>query len=236
MIQKFQTEQVESQINRIKTLDEIIQEFQAVSVTNKGAPKEIKPGINLKRIFTQQPEQVKRKRHRVLAVISDILFYLAVLTILLLALTSTQKDGERKMFMGYSYFTVLTSSMQDEIPKGSLILVRQTNPQEFEIGDNITFMRDAATSVTHKIIDIYENYQDSGARGFQTKGVNNTNPDKEIVYEANVVGRVILVLPGVGAVIASLKANIYVVFIIFGLCIALSFFIRRLFVQSVKGR
>ena len=177
----------------------------------------------------------KKKNRSLFGLISDILFYTALFIVMLSVLTSGSKDGAPRMFMGYSYFTVLTSSMQDEIPRGSFILVRETDPQELNAGDNITYMRDASTTVTHKIIDIYENYQNSGARGFQTKGVNNINPDKDIVYEANVVGKVILVLPRVGAIISSLKENIYIVFIIFGLCVALSFLLRRLFVESSKG-
>jgi hypothetical protein len=55
------------------------------------------------------------------------------------------------------------------------------------------------------------------------------------VYEANVVGRVIFHIPGVGAVISSLKANIYIVFIIFGLCVVLSFLLRGLFAKPAKS-
>lgn len=174
------------------------------------------------------------KPRSIFTIVSDILFYSAILLVLMSALLSGQKDGEPRMFMGFSYFIVLTPSMQSEIPKGSFILVHQTNSQELKIGDNITFMRDANTSITHKIVDIYENYENSGARGFQTKGVNNAAPDSDIVYEANVVGKVIFHIPGVGAVISSLKANIYIVFIIFGLCVILSFLLRGLFAKPTK--
>jgi len=133
--------------------------------------------------------------------------------------------------MGYSYFTVLTSSMKDEIPKGSFILVRQTDPRKLGVGDNITFMKDAKTSVTHKIINVYENHENSGGRGFQTKGVNNFEPDKDIVYAKNVVGKVALVLPAAGTAILALRENIYIVFIIFGLCTLLSFLLRILFAK-----
>jgi len=93
-------------------------------------------------------------------------------------------------------------------------------------------MDDQSTSMTHKIVGIYENYDSSGARGFQTKGVNNTNPDRDIVYEANVVGKVIFILPVIGMVLSYLNENIFLMFIIFGLCVLLSFFLRGVFAES----
>jgi len=185
----------------------------------------------------QKLKKGQKKQRSIFALISDMLFYLAIFTVLVAILTSAPVNGSgsAKMVMGYSYFTVLTRSMQDEIPKGSFILVKQTDPQDLNIGDNITFMKDANTSVTHKIADIYENYEDSGVRGFQTKGVNNPYPDKDIVYESNIIGKVILVLPSVGAAISYIRANIYIVFIIFGLCILLSFLLRGLFGKSSKS-
>jgi len=174
--------------------------------------------------------QANDKKRGTSAIISDILFYITITMVLFSALASGSGETPRVM-MGYSYLSVLSSSMQDEIPKGSLILVKQIDPQALQEGDNITYMRDRSTSVTHKIIGIYENYQNSGARGFQTKGVNNSSPDEDIVYESNVVGKVILAVPAMGAAISWLGANIYIVFIIFGLCMILSFCVRGLFVN-----
>jgi signal peptidase I len=111
-----------------------------------------------------------KKRRGIFSVISDILFYIAIFTVVVVILISGEQGGKPRMYMGYSYFTVLTGSMQQELPKGSLILVKQTDPKELNVGDNITFIKDAATSVTHKIIDIYDNYDNSGMRGFKTKG------------------------------------------------------------------
>jgi len=228
----------------VKSLNELNNEFQIQTLkmkNNATAPafeqagfKAEKSRLNLADIFTEQPAKVTggKKPRTLFTAISDILFYLAIFTVMLTILSSGANDGEPGMFMGYSYFTVLTSSMQDEIPKDSLILVRRKDAGELKVGDNITYMRDSNTTVTHKIINIYDDYQNSGVKRFQTKGVNNSTPDKEIVCEADIVGKVIFVLPGAGAAISYLRENIYIAFIIFGLFIALSLLIRRLFVQS----
>ncbi|MCL2083650.1 MAG: signal peptidase I [Oscillospiraceae bacterium] len=176
------------------------------------------------------PERRRGKEKRgILAAASDMMFYLAILVMFFSILTSGTDGGRPKSIFGYSYFTVISNSMKDEIPKGAFVLVKETAPRGLEIGDNITFMRDRYDSVTHKIINIYENYDNSGARGFQTKGVNNLNPDRDIVYEASVIGKVILVLPGLGAAISYLGENIHIVFIVFAVCVIASFGLRGVF-------
>jgi signal peptidase len=177
-----------------------------------------------------------KKRRGLLTSISDMLFSLAMFMILLVVLTSGSGNGAPKKFFNYSYFTVVTPSMQDEIPQGSFILVKQVDPLELKEGDNITYMADQSTSVTHKILNIYENYGSSGARGFTTYGINNANPDEDIVYEANVVGKVIFVLPVAGAVLTKLGENVFLVFLIFGLCVLFSFLIRGLFVRAARPK
>jgi signal peptidase len=194
--------------------------------------------------ITARPHAIKAKnikeagrnaksKRGIFASISDILFYVVVLMILLTVMTSGENAGYPKSIFGYSYFTVVSRSMQNEIPKGSLIFVKHTEPQDLTIGDTITYMRDQTTSVTHKIVDIYEDYENRGIRGFQTQGVNNASPDNDIVYETNVVGKVILVLPFVGACIAYLGANIRIVIIIFIFCAIISFCLRRFLLKKL---
>lgn len=174
------------------------------------------------------------KKNGIFSLISDALFYLALLVIILSIFSSGLNSGAPKSAFGYAFFTVVSRSMQDEIPKGSFILVKQT--KDIEVGDTITFMRDFSTSVTHKVIAVYENYENTGFKGFQTKGVNNLNPDATIVHELNVVGKVIFVLPGAGAMFSYLKANLHIVLIIFGLSLIFSFSIRGLFVKPAWKR
>jgi len=183
----------------------------------------------------EKPQNPERKKNGMFHFMSNLLFYPVIVMVLFIAANSGN-SGVPKGIMGYSYFNVLSSSMQNEIPKGSFILVKRTAPQALSIGDNITYMRDSQTSVTHKIIGIYENCENSGARGFQTKGTNNGNPDRDIVYEANVVGKVIFTVPVLGAVITYLGANIHIMLVIFGLSVLLSFSISGLFVKPVKDK
>ncbi|MCL1975869.1 MAG: signal peptidase I [Firmicutes bacterium] len=187
-------------------------------------------------VDTVLPKQkATKKKTSAASLVSDILFYIAIFVILSATIFAGSDSKAPKVILGYSYFTVLTSSMQNEIPKGSFILVHHMNPSKLKLGDNITYMRDPHTSITHKIVGIYENYQNSGARGFQTQGVNNVNPDQEIVFASNVVGKVTIVIPSAGAAIMYLRTNMHLMFIMFGLCVILSFTLRGMFTKPGRG-
>ena len=178
----------------------------------------------LNRDFIVEPVSIKKKRGIFFLTI-DTLFLLTLIIGLTVTVFSG-KDDTRNSFLGYSIFTVTTGSMQEEISKNSLILVHVTDADDLKVGDTITFAREQGGYVTHKITRIYEDYQDSGARAFQTKGTHNGNADKEIIYGRNIVGKVILTIPAIGAVMSQLGANTGVVIILFGLCLVLYIAIR----------
>jgi len=125
--------------------------------------------------------------------------------------------------------------MQDEIPQDSLILVRSTAPDKLKVGDNITYMRGWGPSVTHKIEKIYEDYQNSGSLGFRTKGTNNAEPDKDIIREGDIIGKVILTLPAMGAALSYLGKNIHIVYVMFGLCIVIYLAVHAAQKRKKKG-
>ena len=101
--------------------------------------------------------------------------------------------------MGYAPMEILTSSMQDTLPNGSMIIVKSVDPETLVVGDDITFFVGPNTTYTHRIIAIYPNYDETGTIGFQTKGTNNPMPDDFVVYAENVVGRVVGHVPKLGA-------------------------------------
>jgi signal peptidase I len=122
-----------------------------------------------------------------------ILFYVTLAFILvMLFVLFGDSTGAPRSLGGFSMMRVLTPSMQNVIPKDSLIITQEVNPQTLEVGDDITFLRDENnTTVTHRIVEIRENYVSSGKRGFQTQGTMNSGPDKDIVSADNVIGKVI---------------------------------------------
>lgn len=171
----------------------------------------------------EDPQKNKKAR-----LISNITFYGSLVLLLLVVFTYTQSGASRSIF-GYSYYNILTTSMQSTIPQGSFILVKETPAEELQVGDDITFFKNADTIVTHRIIGIQANYEDSGQYGFRTQGTDNLNPDKEITYEGNVIGKVVFHIPRLGFVLEYLANNIWLIVIAFALILALSYFLKILF-------
>lgn len=137
------------------------------------------------------PEKQSRKRQG-LKLAGNIVFYGALVFLIISALfIRATSNGSPRSLAGFSGMIVLSGSMQAEIPKGSLVVARQVDPKTLQIGDDITFMANPTTTVTHRIIGIIENYEGTGQRAFQTQGIMNDEPDAQPVPAVNVVGKVI---------------------------------------------
>lgn len=176
-----------------------------------------------------------KKSKSVLRVFSNVIFYTAIVFILLSAFFYSTGDGRSNNILGYTYFTVLTKSMQSEIPKGSLVIVQETDQADIQVGDDITFRKDATTFVTHRVTKIFDNYDSEGNFGFETQGIENARPDFDIVHSANVVGVVKATIPALGDTLKYIKENPLIIFIVFGSLIMMSFFIKGFFKEKRKN-
>lgn len=124
--------------------------------------------------------------------VGEFLFYVFLVFIVLgLLLIKTNSSGRPTSFAGYSMFTVLTSSMEDEIPKGSLVITKNVDANSLKIGDDITYMSSETSTITHRIIAIVEKDEKTGKRAFETKGTMNEKADKDLVPSSNIVGKVV---------------------------------------------
>ena len=150
---------------------------------------------------------LKKQRKKKKSLWGDLLFYgvLIALIIGVAVIANGSSQGPRSV-AGFTAQTVLTSSMESVIPKGSLVISLSTDPDTLQIGDDITFMTNETTTVTHRIIGIIENYADTGQRAFQTQGVMNDSPDSQPVPAVNVVGKVVFHSLTAGKIAAFLES------------------------------
>ncbi len=168
------------------------------------------------------PEQKGKKVKKIL---SNILFYGIIIVMVFGAfLLRSTSNGQPILIGGYSAMTVLSGSMEDVYPKGSLIITKSTDADRLKIGDDITFMTGESVSVTHRIIGITENYANTGERGFETQGIMNANPDKDIVAACNVVGRVVFCSKITGVIVTYITGNWpYLLFVVVVIVALLAF-------------
>lgn len=141
----------------------------------------------------------------------QLFFYLVLFSIVVVLATlfSGGKDSERpRNIAGYSPMTVLTRSMQSVYPQNSFIVSKVTDPKDLKIGEDITYIKENNTTVTHRIVGINENYMGTGKRGFETKGVENPRKDEEVVRAENVVGKVVFSNVLLGNLLIFVRENL----------------------------
>lgn len=202
--------------------------------TADAAPNVDQANIPPKKSHAECRAEKPRKKRTVKRVL-DILFYAAIAFTLIAALVFSSKPSNG-LTLGYSWFHVLSGSMQPEIPQDSLVITKKAELDSIQIGDDITFIRDDNAVVTHRVVDIVENYDGSGNRGFKTWGINNLEPDPDIVCAGNVIGAVKLCIPKLGSVLTYISENIGIVFLLLGglaaMVIVARLLLRRLARQS----
>ncbi len=102
--------------------------------------------------------------------------------------------------MGYEEMAVLTGSMEPNYPVGSLIFVKEIDPDQLEVGDVITYRLDSDTVVTHRIVEI-----DKEAQTVTTKGDANSSNDGSPVPYSEIVGKAHFKIPYLGYVSMNIK-------------------------------
>lgn len=102
---------------------------------------------------------------------------------------------------GYTPYTVLSGSMEPQLPVGSLIYVHSVDPASLQPGDTITFYRSDGAVVTHQIYEVNADEQTVG-----TQGIANVGPDGSVAHDAEatpfsqVIGTPVLCVPYLGYV------------------------------------
>lgn len=211
--------------DKITSLEEIKSIKEQLEFTNEAVPCESEE------LLIEEKDHIVSRLTRV---IGNILFYSVLIFCTIAVYFYSDSDSSPRNLFGYSYFTVLTTSMQSVIPQGSLIITKNVDPNQIEVGDDITYLINQNTTFTHRVIDIYENYQDTGMRGFQTQGVNNPVPDEDIVIAANIIGVVKFHITGLGSALTYIKYNLWLIILIFVIILVLIIHFNT-FKQLKKG-
>ncbi|MCH5353036.1 MAG: signal peptidase I [Acutalibacter sp.] len=107
--------------------------------------------------------------------------------------------------LGYSQYIVTTGSMEPNISVGDLILVKAQ--EEYELGDIVTFHDAGGATVTHRIMGTV-----SGQ--FITRGDANNTEDNDLLPPERIIGKLRLVLPGMGYMIEFLRSPLGIVLLV----------------------
>ena len=217
------------QLEELRRMIDRVAEISARRTASHAAPaKETDAGEKLP---AQQERSGKKK-----SIVGNIIFYGILVAFVLGVFIFSMGRGEGvKTFMGHSAFIVKTSSMESVYPRGSLVVTKAVDPQWLQVGDDITFMVNQNTTVTHRIITIHEKYGDTDGRGFETQGVMNAEPDKNIVLESNVVGKVIYCSVLIGTAAAFVTDTWPILIFSIAVLAGLSMVLENIFKEDKDG-
>ena len=185
---------------------------------------------------TNEPTGQKRAGSVARFVISAILFLLAF-SVFLVVLRA-KKENKIPTFFGYSFSVVVTGSMEPDIRVGEFLVVRETNMDRVEVGDDILFISQSGPvqgeAVVHRVI---EKGTDAEGIYFRTQGINNSLADSDRVRAENYIGKAVWHSEFFGKIFGFLS-NIEVLMMIAVLVIVIPFAIRQVIkiVRLVKSR
>ena len=173
------------------------------------------------------------KRKKIGTLVGNITFYVLLISVVL-GITFfglRAPDAPPRSIAGFSMMTVLSRSMEPTLPVRALVVTRRVDARTLEVGQIVTYLREGDTTVTHRIIEVIDNYQGSQQRAFRLQGDNNSTPDAEAVLAHNIIGEVIYSNLFLGQVVFFVQGHILPIVLFLILLILLSYVIKKFFFQ-----
>ncbi len=103
-------------------------------------------------------------------------------------------------FLGCQTLAVLSGSMEPGIPVGSIVIVKETEADQLQKDDVITYRLSGDTMVTHRVVE-----NDTETKQLITKGDANDAPDASPVAYTSVVGKKVIHFPLLGYLTIYIK-------------------------------
>lgn len=153
----------------------------------------------------------KQKINRILFILLYILLIPTILFSLFLIIIELGNSKEGPSFFNIELYTVISESMSPRLKINDIVIVKKGYEIEsYKKGNIITFIRDNEV-ITHRIDRVIS----ADMRpAFITKGDNNKVEDEELVKYENIIGKVVLTMPKVGALVNLLQNKLFFVSIL----------------------
>lgn len=160
----------------------------------------------------------KIKENKVLKVIGNFLYaILCIIVILMLAVVIFQRVTDNKIAIGgYRMFTVITESMLPKYEVGDVLISKECNLDEINIGDDVVYLGKKSNLkdkiITHQVVskEVHD-----GEYTFVTKGLANEQNDPEIKGD-QVYGKIVykvLILSFIGKLIQNIYVFYFLIFV-----------------------
>ncbi len=182
--------------------------------------------------MTEKESKSDKKKITKGYIVSSVILGTAVLIALYITI-QTLAFGYTRAF-GYSFFRVVTGSMEPEIPVNSVIVCKNVDINTVKEGDVISFKslepENYGAIITHKVVAVKHNGE--GGVMLESRGTANNTSDRYYVTAKNFIGKVVKNFgrEGAGAnLIAFLSGKFgFIVLIVFPILVISGFVLQGL--------
>lgn len=185
-------------------------------------------------VALKQTPKNKSVMSRVINIAVNTLAALIVLAAIGVIIVSIQSKaaGVTPSIGGYKILKVISGSMEPTIQTGSVILIKQTEPDKLKVGDIITFrsMEYGGQLVTHRIAGINK----GDLLTFETKGDANDSNDNNPTYASDIKGVEVLTIPLLGYIMDFIQSRQGILLMIIIPGIALIIYESYIIIKSLR--
>ena len=165
--------------------------------------------------------------------ILDILFYLVLALMVVGAIVFLKEALGNRTIGGRHFYEVTSTSMQSVYPQGSLVFVRDIEPNALMVGDDIIFQNEDNEIIISRIIEIKAEEEETNNQVFVTVGVDELTENIERVPANKVTGKVTGSIPFAGMIFNWIGNNLWAGFAALGVLVII-FVCTKIFKKKDK--
>lgn len=153
--------------------------------------------------------QKRKELHARIRKLVYIFLVIILYNIVLLYMSYIDKFDTPSFYI-YKAYVITTNSMEPELKKDDVVVIKKAKADNLKQGDIITFKQNGET-ITHRIVQI-DDIEDG--RLYITKGDNNNVQDEQGLRFDQIEGKLVIKIPQLGKMVASFKNGIIIVLVL----------------------
>lgn len=153
--------------------------------------------------------QKRKELHARIRKLVYIFLVIILYNIVLLYMSYIDKFDTPSFYI-YKAYVITTNSMEPELKKDDVVVIKKAKADNLKQGDIITFKQNGET-ITHRIVQI-DDIEDG--KLYITKGDNNNVQDEQALRFDQIEGKLVIKIPQLGKMVASFKNGIIIVLVL----------------------
>lgn len=153
--------------------------------------------------------QKRKELHARIRKLVYIFLVIILYNIVLLYMSYIDKFDTPSFYI-YTAYVITTNSMEPELKKDDVVVIKKAKADNLKQGDIITFKQNGET-ITHRIVQI-DDIEDG--KLYITKGDNNNVQDEQGLRFDQIEGKLVIKIPQLGKMVASFKNGIIIVLVL----------------------